>query len=81
MLVEIDRNFFTYIVDNLDARSKRAVLIQEDPESMTEIVQLRIRQAILHQTYRKDNSLLFAIQTLLSANDSKPHPLYANPAL
>jgi hypothetical protein len=59
-LEELRLKFKETITDKLDARSKEALLTQEDPASMRDIERLRIQRSILHMVYgKKINDLYF----------------------
>jgi hypothetical protein len=53
ILVELNTKFREIVTDRLDARSKEAIINQEDPATMTDNEQLKIRKSILHCVYGK----------------------------
>jgi hypothetical protein len=53
ILVELDKKFKTLVTDRLDQRSRNAVLTQEDPATMSDMEQLKIRKSILQLVYGK----------------------------
>jgi hypothetical protein len=60
ILEELRQKFKEIVTDKLDARSKEALLTQEDPASMSDIECLRIRKSILHTVYgNKINDFIF----------------------
>ncbi len=56
-MVELDKKFKTLVTDRLDQRSRNAVLMQEDPATMSDMEQLKIRKSILQLVYGKTKSL------------------------
>ncbi len=60
ILVELDRNFKTLVTDRLDQRSRSALLSQEDPATMSDIDQLKIRKSILQLVYGKNAEVCFS---------------------
>ncbi len=52
-MVELDKKFKTLVTDRLDQRSRNAVLTQEDPATMSDMEQLKIRKSILQLVYGK----------------------------
>jgi hypothetical protein len=53
IIYELDKKFSEIVTDQLDARSRQAIIKQQDPATMTTVEVLRIRKAILHRVYGK----------------------------
>jgi hypothetical protein len=47
----LDKRFAEIVTNQLDARSRQAIVKQEDPANMTPVEALKIRKAILHRVY------------------------------
>lgn len=57
VLVELDKKFVEIVTDKLDQRSRDAIIAQEDPTSMSDFEQLKIRKSILHRVYGKKHNV------------------------
>jgi hypothetical protein len=57
IIVELDKKFKAIITSRLDMRSQEAITNQEDPATMTDVDQLKIKKAILHRVYGEADSV------------------------
>jgi hypothetical protein len=50
-IAELDKKFKDIVTNQLDARSREALLTQQDPSTMEDIGMVKIRKSILHRVY------------------------------
>ncbi len=68
ILVELDQNFKTLVTDRLDLRSRSALLSQEDPATMSDMDQLKIRKSILQLVYGKNPEVCFSLSSYVGVS-------------
>jgi hypothetical protein len=49
----LDRDFKTIVVDKLSQLSRKALLMQQDPDSLSETARKQIRKEILYMVFGK----------------------------
>jgi hypothetical protein len=77
ILVELNNKFSSIVTEKLDKRSQEAIMNQEDPGTMTDYEQLKIRKSILHRVYGKLNYKKIGYHNIRQVSGWAPYCTYS----